>query len=140
VCEATYVVIGKQLVANVSAKRISALINLWGCALMTPFGLYFAWRFDFTEVPLSLWPLVVFYAVAASMVTVWLWMTGLRHVPAASAGVFTVMLPISAALIGVLVLGETFGLGHGLAFAAAIAAIVLVSWPRRSGAAMNVPP
>ena len=43
------------------------------------------------------------------MVTVWLWMQGLRHVPAPQAGVFTVMLPISAALVGVLFLGEAFG-------------------------------
>ena len=34
-CEASYVVIGKQLTsAHVSPKRISALINLWGLALM----------------------------------------------------------------------------------------------------------
>ncbi len=35
-CEASYVVIGKQLTGNVSPKRISALINLWGLALVTP--------------------------------------------------------------------------------------------------------
>ena len=38
ICEASYVVIGKQLTGNVSPKRISALINLWGLALVTPFG------------------------------------------------------------------------------------------------------
>ena len=31
-CEASYVVIGKRLTGQVSAKRISALINLWGLA------------------------------------------------------------------------------------------------------------
>ena len=40
------------------------------------------------------------------MWTVWLWMTGLRHVPASRAGVFTVMLPITAAAVGLLFLGE----------------------------------
>jgi drug/metabolite transporter (DMT)-like permease len=39
------------------------------------------------------------------MITVWLWMTGLRHVPAAQAGVFTVLLPVMAALVGVTLLG-----------------------------------
>jgi len=42
------------------------------------------------------------------MATVWLWMTGLKHVPASSAGVFTVLLPVSAAAVGVLLLGEHF--------------------------------
>jgi hypothetical protein len=38
-------------------------------------------------------------------------MTGLKTVPASQGGVFTVMLPVSAALVGVLVLGETLGPG-----------------------------
>ena len=38
-CEASYVVIGKKLTGQVSPRRISALINLWGLALVTPFGL-----------------------------------------------------------------------------------------------------
>src|SRR3546814_19586689 len=74
---------------------------------MTPFGLYTALHFDFTAVHIEMWALLLFYALAASVWTVWLWMTGLKSVPASRAGVFTVMLPISAALVGVLVLGET---------------------------------
>jgi drug/metabolite transporter (DMT)-like permease len=49
-CEASYVVIGKRLTGNVSPRRISALINLWGLALVTPFGLWQALRFDFAAV------------------------------------------------------------------------------------------
>ena len=130
-CEACYVVIGKQLTGSVSAKRISALVNLWGFALVTPLGAWMALWFDFGAVSAGLWALLVFYAVAASIVTVWLWMTGLKHVPAASAGVFAVMLPIGAASIGVLVLGEPFGATHALAFALAIAGVLLAA---RSGA------
>lgn len=128
-CEATYVVIGKKLIGNVSAKRISALVNLWGWALVTPFGLVLAWQFDFAAVAGASWALLVFYSLAASMVTVWLWMTGLRHVPASSAGVFTVMLPISAATVGVLFLDEAFSLAHALAFTLALAGVLLATWP-----------
>ena len=130
-CEASYVVIGKRLTGNVSPRRISALINLWGLALVTPFGLWQALSFDFHAVPASTWLLLVFYAVAASMVTVWLWMMGLRHVPSSRAGVFTVMLPVAAALTGVLVLGERFGAAHVAAFALAMAGLLLATWPER---------
>lgn len=106
VCEAVYVVIGKKLTGNVSPKRISALINLWGLALVLPFGLWQALRFDFGSVAPGSWWLLVFYSIAASVVTVWLWMTGLKHVPASKAGIFTVLLPVSAATVGVLFLGE----------------------------------
>jgi drug/metabolite transporter (DMT)-like permease len=128
-CEASYVVIGKQLTATVSARRISAIVNLWGLALITPLGAWVALSFDFGAVTVGLWALLVFYALAASMATVWLWMTGLRHVPAASAGVFTVLLPISAAAVGILVLGEPFGAAHTIAFALAIAGLLLATRP-----------
>lgn len=128
-CEAAYVVIGKRLTGSVSPRRISALINLWGLALVTPFGLWQAWSFDFSGVALHIWGLLVFYAITASVVTVWMWMRGLLHVPSSQAGVFSVMLPISAALVGVLVLNESFSAAHGLAFVLALAGLLLATWP-----------
>ncbi|MDP1648460.1 MAG: DMT family transporter [Rubrivivax sp.] len=130
-CEASYVVIGKRLTGQVSPRRISALINLWGLVLVTPFGVWQALRFDFSAVPAATWTLLVFYAIAASMVTVWLWMQGLRHVPSSRAGVFTVMLPVSAALVGIAVLGEAFTAVHVLAFALALAGLLLATWPEK---------
>ncbi|MFZ3220085.1 MAG: DMT family transporter [Rhodoferax sp.] len=128
-CEAAYAVIGKKLTGALSPRRITALINLWGFLLMTPLGLYAALRFDFSTVAPSSWALLVFYALAASVWTVWLWMSGLRTVPAAHAGVFTVMLPISAALVGVLVLGETLSGLQLLAFALALLGVLLATLP-----------
>lgn len=130
-CEASYVVIGKRLSATVSPRRVSALINLWGLALITPFGLWQAWTFDFRAVPMPTWGLTVFYAIAASVVTVWLWMHGLRHVPAARAGVVTVCLPLTAAIVGVFLLSEPFGLSHAMAMALAMAGLLLATWPQR---------
>jgi drug/metabolite transporter (DMT)-like permease len=132
ICEASYVVIGKQLTGSVSPRRISALINLWGLVLVTPLGLWQALSFDFSAVPASIWLLLVFYALAASMVTVWLWMRGLLHVPAPRAGVFTVMLPISAAAVGVLFLGEAFGQMHLVALGLSIVGLLLATWPSKA--------
>jgi drug/metabolite transporter (DMT)-like permease len=129
ICEASYVVIGKRLTAQVAPRRISALINLWGLALVTPLGLWQAGAFDFGAVAASQWGLLVFYALAASVVSVWLWMQGLRQVPAPQAGVFAVLLPVTAALVGVVVLGEPFGAGHAFAFALALVGLVLAAWP-----------
>src|SRR3546814_3010749 len=66
-CEGAYAVIGKKLTAVLSPKRISAVINLWGFVLMTPMGLYTALHFDFTAVPVQMWALLLFYALAASV-------------------------------------------------------------------------
>lgn len=131
-CEAAYVVIGKRLTGRLGPKRIAALINLWGLALMTPLGAWAALDYDWSRMSLPLWALLVFYALAASVWTVWLWMTGLRHVPAARAGVFTVMLPISAATIGVLVMGEHLTPLQWGAFALALLGLVAATWPERA--------
>ena len=132
VCEAAYTVIGKKLTGSLGPKRITSLINLWGFALTTPFGLYLAWRFDFAAVGWGTWALLLFYALAACMWTVWLWMTGLKAVPAAQGGVFSVLLPVSAALVGVLVLGESLTVLQLFAFAIALASVLLATLPSRA--------
>lgn len=130
-CEAAYSVIGKKLTGTLGPKRITALINLWGLALATPLGLYTAWQFDFAAVPAGMWLLLLFYALAACMWTVWLWMTGLKVVPAAQGGIFTVLLPVSAALVGVLVLGERLSAWQLAAFGLALASVLLATLPTR---------
>lgn len=131
-CEASYAVIGKKLTGALGPKRITALINLWGFALVTPWGVYAALRFDFGSVQPGIWMLLVFYSLAASVWTVWLWMTGLKVVPAAQAVVFTVMLPVSAALVGVFALGERMDAVQLLAFGLGLAGLVLATLPLRA--------
>lgn len=132
VCEAAYVVIGKRLTDGLGPKRISAIINLWGLALVTPAGLWAARHFDFASVDAPLWGLLLFYGLAASVWTVWLWMTGLKTVPASRAGVFTVMLPVSAAAVGVIFMGERLSGMQMLAFGIALLGLVLATLPGRN--------
>ena len=129
ICEAAYAVIGKKLTGTLGPRRISALINLWGFALVTPLGAWAAWHFDFATPGIGTWLLLVFYALAASVWTVWLWMTGLRTVSASQAGVFTVMLPLSAAAVGVLLLGERLTALQCGAFVMALAGVLLATLP-----------
>lgn len=131
-CEGAYTVIGKKLTGSLGPKRITSLINLWGFALTTPFGLYLALDFHFAAVGWGTWALLLFYALAACMWTVWLWMTGLKVVPAAQGGVFSVLLPVSAALVGVLVLGESLTGMQLLAFAIALASVLMATLPSRA--------
>jgi drug/metabolite transporter (DMT)-like permease len=131
-CEAAYAVIGKKLTGTMGPKRISSLINLWGFLLVMPLGIWQALSFDFQTVPLTMWGLLIFYSLAASVWTVWLWMTGLKTVPAAQAGVFTVMLPISAAAVGVLLLGEKLSGLQLLAFTIALTGVVLATMPEKT--------
>jgi len=129
-CEAAYAVIGKKLTRILSPKRISALINLWGFVLMTPFGIYVAWQFNFANVTHQTWWLLIFYALSASVWTVWLWMTGLKIIPSSQAGVFTVFLPVSAAVVGVFVLGERINTWQLIALCIALFGVVIATRPQ----------
>jgi drug/metabolite transporter (DMT)-like permease len=126
-CESAYAVIGKKLTRVLGPKRITSLINLWGLALVTPLGVYQALDFNFGHVSTSTWGLLVFYALAASVWTVWLWMTGLKTIPASQAGVFTVMLPVSAALVGVVFLDEHIDALQLLALGIGLLGVVLAT-------------
>jgi drug/metabolite transporter (DMT)-like permease len=130
-CEASYVVIGKRLTAGLAPKRISALINLWGLVLVAPLAIWQAASFDFAAPQLLDWGLLGYYAATASVFTVWLWMAGLKGLPAAQAGVFMVFLPISTALVGLL-LGETISPLQALAYGLALIGVLLATWPDRS--------
>jgi drug/metabolite transporter (DMT)-like permease len=129
-CEAAYVVIGKQLTAGLGPKRISALINLWGLVLVLPLAVWQGLSFDFGAPAVLDWALLGYYAATASVVTVWLWMAGLRGLPATQAGVFMVFLPISTALVGLL-LGETISLQQAAAYGLALSGVLLATWPAR---------
>ena len=131
-CEAIYVVLGKRLTsAAVGPMQISAWINLVGFVLMLPLGVWQGLHFDFARMTPLLWALIGVYAIAASVVSTWLWLSGLKHVPASRAGVFTTALPITSALVGIVFLGERPTLAHGIAFVCAVAGIVLVTGRRR---------
>jgi drug/metabolite transporter (DMT)-like permease len=127
ICEAIYIILGKRLTKTLSAKKISALINIIGLCLIAPFGCWQAISFDFSSVSLPTWGLLVFYAVAASILSTWAWLTGLKSVPANQSGVFTIALPIAAALVGIGFLGEQFTFVHGFAFVCAALGVLIMA-------------
>jgi drug/metabolite transporter (DMT)-like permease len=126
-CEATYVILSKRLAATRTPLRVSALINLWGLALTAPLGLWQLMRADLGSMTTGLWTLLFFYSLAAGLFSVWMWVSGLKHVPANQAGVFTVALPIAATAVGVLLLGESFTAVHAAALALAATGVLLIA-------------
>ena len=130
-CESIYVILSRRLTQTLPAIEICAYTHLIGGLLMLPLGLVPLLTFDASNVPPSIWGLVVWYALSASIFSFWLWMKGIRHVPAHLAGVFTSVLPIAAATYGIIALGETPGWPHAVALACVVAGILVASWPAR---------
>ncbi|MBI0327845.1 DMT family transporter [Burkholderia plantarii] len=132
-CESFYVILSRRLTRTLRALDICAYTHLFGMLLMLPLGLLALPHFDYAAVPAGTWALVVWYALAASIFSFTLWMIGIRHVPGSLAGVFSAVLPISAAIYGIAFLGERPTLAHGFALACVVTGILLASLkPRRT--------
>ncbi|SPA16632.1 Conserved hypothetical protein; Putative permease of the drug/metabolite transporter (DMT) superfamily [Cupriavidus taiwanensis] len=131
VCESIYVILSRRLTQTLAAIEICAYTHLIGGLLMLPLGLVPLLNFDAAAVPAQTWLMVLWYALSASVFSFWLWMKGIRHVPAQLAGVFTSVLPMAAAAYGIVFLDEQPGWPHGVALACVLAGIVLASWPGR---------
>ncbi len=126
-CEAMYVVLGKRLSAKLPPLRVCAWINLWGLVLSAPMGLWQLAHVDVRALGASTGWLLVFYALAASVGAVWLWMSGLRQIAAATAGVFTVALPLATTAVAVGILGEPASPWLAAALLFALLAIALAA-------------
>jgi drug/metabolite transporter (DMT)-like permease len=126
-CESFYVILSRRLTQTLPAIDICAYTHFFGFLLMLPLGFSALVSFDFSSVPLSVWSLVLWYGLSASIFSFWLWMKGIRHVDGSLAGVFSGLLPIAAALYGIVFLGERPTIAHGIALACVVAGIVLAS-------------
>jgi drug/metabolite transporter (DMT)-like permease len=126
-CESLYVILSRRLTQTLAPIDICAYTHLFGLLLMLPVGLPAALSFDYSTVPGGIWGLSLWYGLAASVFSFWLWMKGIRHVPGSVAGVFTAVLPIAAALYGIVFLGERPTPAHGVALACVMAGVALAS-------------
>jgi drug/metabolite transporter (DMT)-like permease len=139
-CEASFVLLGKRLAPPYRPLRLALGANLVGLALATPLALTEVPAFDPRSVTLEMWLIGTWYALAASVLCLWLWYRGLPHVETWLAGLATAAVPLAAVASSALLLGETIG-GARLAGAVlVIAAIVLGALsPSASGASRSRP-
>jgi drug/metabolite transporter (DMT)-like permease len=134
-CESLYVILSRRLTQTLAPIDICAYTHLFGLLLMLPLGLSSLFDFHYASVPVSIWALVLWYGLSASIFSFWLWMKGIRHVTGSLAGVFSAVLPVAAAIYGIVFLDERPTLAHGIALACVVAGIALASLQAR-----RVPP
>ncbi|MEA3127167.1 MAG: hypothetical protein QOD67_4186 [Caballeronia sp.] len=135
-CESFYVILSRRLTQTLPAIDICAYTHFFGFLLMLPLGFSALVSFDYSSVSLSVWSLVLWYGLSASIFSFWLWMKGIRHVDGSLAGVFSGLLPIAAALYGVVFLGERPTIAHGIALACVLTGIILASMKAKTAPSM----
>lgn len=122
--EALFAVFSRRLSLSVHPWSMAFGVNLVGALLFLPLAIPQAIAFDWSAPDAELWYWVLFYSITASVLSFLLWYRGISEVPASVAGLFTGVMPVSAALIGMLVLGELLSAGHLVGMGLVIASIL----------------
>ena len=123
--EASFVILGKRLAPPYQPLRLSLGANLVGLVLSIPLALIDLGSLDLAAIRPGMWLLGTWYALAASVVCLWLWYRGLPYVETWLAGLATAAIPVAALAASALYLGETLAPTKLAGAALVIAAIVL---------------
>ena len=125
VSEALFTIFAKRLAGKITPFQMTAAINVISFVLFLPFAIWEGLRFEWGSVPAGVWGLILYYAITASVLSFFLWYKGVAKVEASKAGLFTGMMPISAALVAILFLNEIFTWMHAIGMSLVLASIVV---------------
>ncbi len=102
--EAGYVLLAKRNSGRLSVISSTFWMQVASVMLLLPFAIP---AIPHTVLTWRLTGLLAFHGLTASVLAVLLWYGGLRRVPAATAGVFAGLLPLTAGILAIGLLGET---------------------------------
>lgn len=134
--EALFTVVGKILSPRLSPLAISTAVAGIGFLCFFPFAIVQAWTFDFSSLTgLDLF-LLLYHALIVTVLAFFLWYTGVSRVRGSVSGLFTAVMPLTAVLLSVMVLGEALTHSHLIGMALVLAGIAAGTW--RSGEGSSV--
>jgi drug/metabolite transporter (DMT)-like permease len=124
-CEASFVLLGKRLAPPFQPLRLALGANLIGLIVALPLALIDASKFEPSAVSIDIWLLGTWYALAASVLCLWLWYRALPYVETWLAGLATAAIPVAALATSAIFLGEPLSPPKVAGAMLVIAAIVL---------------
>lgn len=122
---AGYTIFGKPMIKKYGALTMTAYALTVGTAMYLPFGAYFAWKFDYSQVPLEGWLSLLYIAILTSVIAYTIWYWALGKMEASKLSIFQNLQPVIAAVLSVLLFGESFGPDFYIGGAMVIAGVVL---------------
>jgi len=136
ISEALFTIFAKPVSTRISALQMTAIVNFFGFLLFIPFSLHTLTTTEI-HIPNSIWMLILYYSLTASILSFLLWFRGITRVPANIAGLFTVFMPISSALAGIVILSEKMTARQTLGMLFAIIAICVGVYSHKRSADSN---
>lgn len=125
---ALYVVVAKAAVARTAPLPVAAWTFAAAAVVMAPALLQDGVRH---QIELG-WPWLLYLGAVTTAGAYAAYTVGLRHVPAAAAGVAALLEPLTATLLGVIVFGERLGVAGWVGAVLLLGALGLVVLPERA--------
>jgi DME family drug/metabolite transporter len=129
---ALYVIIAKSALARSAPLPLTALTFTVAAGLSLP---ALAWTHGPLDQVARGWPWLLYIGAVATAGAYSLYTIGLRRVPASIAGIVSLLEPLTATLLGVLVFGETLGAAGAVGALLLLGAVALLIGPSRGQAA-----
>ncbi|WP_313805102.1 DMT family transporter [Cytobacillus sp.] len=125
ISEALFTIFAKKLSNVLTPIQMAAGVNIIGFILFLPFSIKEAITYHFFSLELTVYLLIIYYAITASVLSFVLWYKGVVKVSANIAGIFTGFIPITATLVGIVILKEPFGMNQLIGIMCVLGAIYL---------------
>jgi drug/metabolite transporter (DMT)-like permease len=122
---AAYTVFGKPITLKYGAMNATAWVLLIGTLQFLPIGAYFSLRFDYTSVAISGWLSLLYISVLTSVVAYTIWFWALGRMEASKLAIFQNLQPIIAAVLSVVLVGESLGFDFYLGGLMVVGGVIL---------------
>jgi DME family drug/metabolite transporter len=132
-CYAVYAVAAKGLLARLQPLTAAAGTFTLGAVFLTPAAL----GAGLPQLQLAALPLLLYLGIGPTALAYALFSAGLRRVPATVAGIATLLEPLTATTLGVLVFGESLGAAGAVGAGLMVAALVVLAAARPGGQAQG---
>jgi len=127
---AIYAVVGKASLTRVAPLPLAGITFTVAAAALSP---VLVWEQAVAEPLAKGWPLFLYLGLVPTALAYGLYTVGLRRTPATVAGIATLLEPLTASTLGVLLFGERLGLVGSAGAALLLAAILLLTLRRTPG-------
>ena len=131
---AIYVVVGKATLARVSPLPLAGVTFTVAALALSP---VLWWEASVAEPLAKGWPLFLYLGLVPTALAYGLYTVGLRRTPATVAGITTLLEPLTASTLGVLLFGERLGVAGILGGILLLAAIGLLAVRRAPHPALS---
>lgn len=135
--EAVFLLLRKNIKSPITNLELTTLLSLLGLVMSLPLALYQAVGFDFGGVSILEWSSIIYFGLIYTVVAYVLWFRGVERSSGATAGVYTAVMPLTAAALSYLVLGEDFRWTHLVGGSLVLSAIWLMARASSGATAEN---